>query len=429
MLDVLARLVLRKYRPKIIAVTGSVGKTGTKDAVAAVLARTQFVRQSRKSYNSEFGVPLTILGEESGWGSVGRWLRVFWEGIGLVLLKAHYPRVLVLEVGADRPGDIARISRWLKPDTVVVTELPEVPVHVEFFKSPEELYEEKGYLVRALRPGGLAIVNADSVRAMDLARSRHGVRVVGYGFGKAAAVLGSNLRTNYTRRGGPSLPTGISLRVRYGGYGGDEGKGTPVKITGALGLGTAYAALAAVAAGLEEGLDILSIIESLAKYEAPPGRLKLIPGKNGSLVLDDSYNASPAAMENALAVLRDLKTAGRKIALLGDMTELGKYTKSEHEKAGARASEFLDELYVVGQRGAFIGEAAVQGGMKVHSVHFAANAEEAGEGAARGLQAGDIVLVKGSQAVRMERAVRALMAEPERAPELLVRQDPEWTKR
>ena len=432
-LSVLARLVLRKYQPKIIAVTGSVGKTGTKDAIAAVLASAQYVRQSRKSYNSELGVPLTILGEESGWGSVRRWLRVFWEGIGLIILKTHYPKVLVLEVGADRPGDIARISRWLKPDTVVVTELPEVPVHVEFFESPEELYEEKGYLVRALRVGGLAIINADSERAMDLARScllanqvGHGVRVVGYGFGEGATVRGSSPRTTYSRRAGVSFPTGISFRVQYDGNG---GMSIPVKITGALGLGTTYAALAAIAAGLEEGINILSIVESLAEYEAPPGRLKLIPGVKGSLVLDDSYNASPIAMENALTVLRGLKTAGRKIAILGDMTELGKYTKPEHEKVGAAAAEFLNDLYVVGQRGAFIGEAAVRTGMKVRSVHFVGTSEEAGEEAAKGLQSGDIVLVKGSQAVRMERAVRALMAEPERATELLVRQEPEWTKR
>ena len=422
-LTVLARLIVRKYRPKIIAVTGSVGKTGTKDAVAKVLSHAQFVRSSRKSYNSELGVPLTILGEESGWGSVPRWLRVFWEGLGLILLKTHYPKVLVLEVGADRPGDIARISRWLKPDRVVVTELPEVPVHVEFFESPERLYEEKGYLVRALKSGGLAVVNADSERAMALAQERSDVRVVSYGFGSEAMVRGSSPRTTYSRRRGVSFPTGISLRVDCGSV------NVPVKITGALGIGTAYAALAAVALGLEEGIDSASIVESLGEYEAPPGRLKLIPGKKSTLILDDSYNASPIAMENALGVLRGLKTTGRKIAILGDMTELGKYTKPEHEKVGTTAAEFLDDLYVVGQRGTFIGEAAARAGMKIHSVHFTASSEEAGEEAVKGLGPGDVILVKGSQVIRMERAVEALMAEPERAHELLVRQEFEWTRR
>ena len=185
----------------------------------------------------------------------------------------------------------------------------------------------------------------------------------------------------------------------------------------------------AVALGLEEGIDSASIVESLGEYEAPPGRLKLIPGKKSTLILDDSYNASPIAMENALGVLRGLKTTGRKIAILGDMTELGKYTKPEHEKVGATAAEFLDDLYVVGQRGTFIGEAAARAGMKIHSVHFTASSEEAGEEAVKGLGPGDVILVKGSQVIRMERAVEALMAEPERAHELLVRQEFEWTRR
>ncbi len=422
-LTLLARLVLRKYQPRIIAVTGSVGKTGTKDAIAQVLSEARFVRSSRKSYNSELGMPLTILGEESGWGSVGRWLRVFWEGIGLIILKTHYPKILVLEVGADRPGDIARISRWLKPDTVVVTFLPEVPVHVEFFESPEKLYEEKGYLLRALKPGGLLVINADSERAMDLAQSQDNLNIMSYGFGEYSMIHGSGTRTTYSKRAGISFPTGISFRVDY------DGKSIPVKITGALGIGTAYAALAAITVGISEGIDILSIVESLRKYEAPPGRLKLISGKQSSLILDDSYNASPIAMEDALEVLRGLKTTGRKIAILGDMTELGKYTKPEHEKVGTTVADFLDELYVVGQRGTFIGEAAVQRGMKIHSVHFMASSEEAGEKAAEELKSGDSILVKGSQIIRMERVVEALMAEPERAHELLVRQEFEWTKR
>ena len=125
-----ARAVVRRYAPKIVMVTGSVGKTSTKDAVAAVLGRRFFVRKSEKSFNSEFGVPFTILGVENPWNNPLAWLSVLRSALALLILPNHYPSMLVLEVGADRPGDLARILRIATPDAVVVTRLPDIPVHV-----------------------------------------------------------------------------------------------------------------------------------------------------------------------------------------------------------------------------------------------------------------------------------------------------------
>src|SRR3989338_6438454 len=135
-----ARAVLRKYHPHIIAVTGSVGKTSTKDAIYTVLSSKFFVRKSEKSFNSDVGVPLTILGCKNAWNNPFLWAKNLLEGFALLILKNHYPKWLVLEVGADRPGDIRKLARWLKPDVVVITALPDVPVHVEFFDSPEDVY-------------------------------------------------------------------------------------------------------------------------------------------------------------------------------------------------------------------------------------------------------------------------------------------------
>src|SRR3989344_3018306 len=126
-----ARAVLRKYKPKIVAVTGSVGKTSAKTAIAAACS-SRFVRASLRSYNSELGVPLTILGETSGFNNPFRWLAVIFSGIGQVLFNNPYPEILVLEVGADRPGDIKKIAEWLKPDVAVMTALGTTPAHVEF---------------------------------------------------------------------------------------------------------------------------------------------------------------------------------------------------------------------------------------------------------------------------------------------------------
>src|SRR3989338_4025790 len=132
-----ARAVLRKYKPKIVAVTGSVGKTSAKDAIYAVLAKSARVRKSEKSFNSEVGLPLTVLGAPNAWSNPLRWLQNIVDGIFIILFTVEYPEWLVLEVGADRPGDIRSLSKWLQVDVAVITRLPEVPVHVEFFDSAE----------------------------------------------------------------------------------------------------------------------------------------------------------------------------------------------------------------------------------------------------------------------------------------------------
>src|SRR3989338_369090 len=135
-----AKQILKKYKPKIVAVTGSVGKTSTKDAIALVLeSGFKKVGKSEKSYNSELGVPLAIIGAKSGWNSALKWLEVIWKGARLIVERNSYPEFLVLEIGADRPGDIKKIRSWLTPDVAVVTALADTPVHVEFFQSPEEV--------------------------------------------------------------------------------------------------------------------------------------------------------------------------------------------------------------------------------------------------------------------------------------------------
>lgn len=148
-----ARLMLHRLRPSIIAVTGSVGKTTTKDAIFSVLSSRLYIRKSAKSFNSEIGVPLTILGLENPWSDPFLWVGTIVRGLFRAALSQEYPTWLVLEVGADRPGDIRTVAAWLKPHVVVYTGVPEVPVHVEYFGSPEAVFKEKRALAEYLRPG------------------------------------------------------------------------------------------------------------------------------------------------------------------------------------------------------------------------------------------------------------------------------------
>ena len=413
-----ARAVLRKYRPTIVAITGSVGKTSTKDALYAVLSSAFFVRKSEKSFNSDIGIPLTILGCPNAWSNPFLWLRTVREGFALLLLPNHYPKWLVLEVGADRPGDIKRITKWLKPDIVVITLLPAVPVHVEFFGSPTELVKEKEYLLKALKQGGIAIVGEDDETARGLAVPE-GARRITYGFSPRAEVRASNEKIAYK----DGEPVGVNFHVNY------QGGSVPVHLRRVLGRQHIYPVLAAVAAGVAQGLTLVRAVQSFEKHEFAPGRMRLLLGKNESLIIDDSYNSSPVAVEEALQTLGNLTIKGRKIAVLGDMLELGSFSPEEHRRIGAFAAQKVELLWTVGLRAKTIGEAAVEAEFPKEKTRHFIGSREAGNALAGELKAGDVALIKGSQSMRMERVVERIMAEPERAKELLVRQEPEWRRR
>src|SRR3989344_3395296 len=417
-----ARVVLWKYKPRIIAITGSVGKTSTKEAIYAVLRNKFFVWCSPKSFNSEIGVPLAVMGLSNAWGSAHGWLSVFFEGLALIFLKNHYPKLLVIEVGTDRPGDIRTIARWLKPDLVVFTRFGDVPVHVEFFSSREALLEEKSFLVTAVKPGGTLILNADDKDVLGLREKvKYPVSVVTFGSGEGVDVKASYQELFYAQGG--SMPLGVRAKIDH------TGRVFPLKINGTVGKHYIMIALAAFAVGIASKINAVDILNSLENLSIPPGRQKLIPGIHGSLIIDDSYNSSPVAVEAALSSLEELKAGGRKIVVLGDMLELGNESAKEHRKIGEKIKNFCDLFVAVGPRAETMWEEALKSGMDTeHARHFK-DAYEARAFLKNTIQPNDVVLVKGSQSMRLERVVEHIMAEPERASELLVRQEKEWKAR
>jgi UDP-N-acetylmuramoyl-tripeptide--D-alanyl-D-alanine ligase len=421
-----ARMILKRHQPFIIAVTGSVGKTTTKDAIFHVLKDTDAVRKSEKSFNSELGVPLTVLGLPNAWSNPFRWALYLALGCWRALCSREYPKTLVLEIGADHPGDIARVTRWLKPDIALITRLPERPVHVEYFSSPDAVRREKWELVRALKPGGFLIVNGDDPYIGELKHTTD-ARTVTFGFGNDNMLRSDQPQVRYaTGVGGVPCPVGITFHVIY------EKKEYLVQVNDVLGMQFAVAALGALAVGLARGDGVEHMVGMLATLETPPGRMRIIPGKKDSVVIDDSYNASPVAGEAALETLRTMN-GKRRIALLGDMLELGEFSEEEHRKLGAIAARSVDLLLTVGKRARLIAESARAAGLPKEHIHEFSSSLFAGEWMAEHVEQGDVMLVKGSQGsgenmIRMERAVKLLMAHPEDASKLLVRQEDEWQR-
>ena len=425
LLQLEARLALRCYRPHLIGITGNTGKTSAKDAIYAVLAKSFPVRCSAKSFNSEIGVPLSILGRPNAWGRPLGWLKNLIAGLLLSLLRRDYPTWLILEIGVDRPTDLQRLAKWLELEVAVLTSLPAVPVHLEAFASAEDLIQEKLTLLTMVQTGGVIILNGDDERIMAAREKLNGnfkrlhLRVLTYGFKDGNNLQLNNERLYYEN----NRPVGLTFKVNY------QGHMVPFRLTGLIGRHQLYAPAAALAVGAALNLNLVTMAEALIAYQPPPGRLRLLRGLKDSIILDDTYNASPAAVTEALKTLKEITTTGKKIVVLGEMLELGEKTIDAHQQIGREAALVADLIITVGVRAKFIAEAAEQKGIHPDNLKHFAEARAAGQALEHLLAPGDLILVKGSQAVRLERVVEEIMAEPERNGELLCRQEPEWQER
>ncbi|MFA6365335.1 MAG: Mur ligase family protein [Candidatus Paceibacterota bacterium] len=417
-LKLLAKATLLRYSPGIVGITGSVGKTSTKEAIKAVLLRERNVRAPSKNYNNEIGLPLSVLGDWESTGGFFFWIKVVFASLyRLVVKDKNYPEVLILEYAVDRPGDMKYLLDIARPHIGVFTAMGDVPVHVEFFAGPEAVMREKARLISQLPATGFAILNADDPLVTQT-KAQTRAQIMTFGFEERAEVRVSNFTNRFDGKSG-----GISCKLGYGG------SIVPLHIDRALGKAQAYSAAAATAVGLIFGMNLIKIAEALTQYEAPAGRLKLIQGIKESFLIDDTYNASPLAMHLGLETLKSLN-AKRKIAVLGDMLEIGKYTLEAHEEIGkSLKKKGIDMLITVGLRGKLIAEAAIRAGFSEKEVFTFMDVDEVGRFLQSKIQKGDLILVKGSQGVRLEKVVKEVMAEPGRAKNLLARQDPEWQKK
>ncbi len=423
----LARLTIARYEPKIVGITGTVGKTSTKRALSAVLAKHHRVRASSGNLNNEFGLSLAILGDWSAedlslvshgqpvrktGGPAGErdmaagaekirriffWMKVLaFSAWRLIKKTDRYPEILILEYAVDRPGDIKNLLKIARPEISVITAIGDIPSHVEFFSGADEVAREKGRLIECLPAAGYAILNGDDDSVMRL-KNRTRARVMSFGFLREADVRMTRFE-NVIRDG---APLGISFKLEY------QNAFVPVRVAYAFGKAQAYAAAAAGAVGIAFGMNLVDISEALGNYVPAPGRMQLLPGVKDSLILNDCYNASPLSMHAALDTLRDLP-AKRKVAVLGDMLEIGKYTPEAHEYVGDAAAEFLDVLVTVGPRAKFIAAAAKASGMKSADILSYDTADDAKKPVQGLIRKGDLVLVKGSHSMALDKVVEEI---------------------
>lgn len=420
-LKVLAQKTLKRYNPQIIGITGTVGKTSTRNAIYAVLStqKGMKVRTAKGSFNNELGLPLTILGNYKESGGASFWFKTLFKETSKFILSRSskdYPNILILEYGADRPGDIQKLIDIARPTTAVITAIGEIPVHMEFYDSVEEVAYEKSTLARSLKEREIAVLNADDPQVSAMA-SQVSVKSITFGFDPSANVQ----ITDFENRTHDNKPVGISFTIKAYGDTAD------IVLSNVLGKPHAYAAAAAAAVGITAGMRLDEIKTALDFYKGEPGREHIVPGIVGSTIIDDSYNASPTATSSALETLKTLM-ASRKIAVLGEMSELGDKSKEAHERIGREVSSVADYIITVGVRAQFIADTARETGFPPERIMSFDLSTDAVENVKELIRAGDLILVKGSQVMRMERIVKAIMAEPSNAKRLLARQYGHWLK-
>lgn len=404
---------LTQFHPTIIAVTGSVGKTSTKQAIAVALSSTYTVRSSQKNYNNEFGVPLAILGEKSPGKNAWGWVKLFVRQWNVKTFPTH----VVLEYGADRPGDIQASCNIAQPHVAVLTAIS--PVHVVNYPNFGALAEEKATLGDNVGEDGVVLLNADD-QTLHFMRDRFSAPTETYGkSGKHAAITDV-----YVKIDDALITTKAAIDI--------EGTVANIQLKNCLGDSSVYACAAALLVAKHCDIPLEKAAKALSEsFTAAPGRLCPIAGIKGAIILDDTYNAAPAstlAALDAVMIFATKRPDMRRVVALGKMAELGQYSEAEHIAVGRRVAEVADIFVAVGAEMHEAAAEAMRMGMKFTAVVCVQNAEEAGRWLDANIHPGDIVLVKGSQSARMEKAVKDIMAEPLRAEELLVRQEAAWLK-
>ncbi len=355
----------RQHMVRVIGVTGSVGKTTTKELIASVLSRRFRTLKSYGNYNNEIGLPLTLLH-----------------------LGPEHERV-VLEMGMYALGEIAQLAEIALPAVGVVTCVE--PVHLERLGTIERIAQAKAELVEALPPDGVAVLNYDDERVRAM-KDRTRARVFYYGLDPRADLWADEIQSEGL--------SGVRFRIHYG----RETIHTRIPL---LGRHSVHTALAAAAVGLLDGLSWGEITAGLKDTSAQV-RLMAVRGVKDTTILDDTYNASPPSTLAALSVLGELP--GRRIAVLGDMLELGPYEEEGHRKVGRKVVEVASILITVGPRARIIAQEALACGMSPDKVHSFESREEAVNLLMEILEPGDVILVKGSRAMKMEEIVKAIMA-------------------
>ncbi len=361
----LASVYRQSFELPLVGITGSVGKTTAKEMTAAVLSSSRSVLKTQGNFNNEIGLPLTLL-----------------------RLEDHH-EAAVIEMGMSGFGEIDRLAKIASPDLVIMTNIG--LSHIENLGTQENIYKAKTEFLPHLRPGGTVIINGD-----DPILAAHRID-----FPSNTYVVGTNENFDLYAKDIIATADGVSFTAIH------KEKEQPMKLS-FPGAHNVINALLACAAGLILGISLEQASAALADYMPGDRRMEFIKA-NGLTIINDCYNAAPASMEAALKVLSAQN--GRKIAILGDIKELGAYAHEAHKTIGAQAASLsIDALFTLGENAQLIAEGAKDGGMTKEHIFSFLNIDELNQALSKFVTSGDVILIKASRAMRLERVTAFLTA-------------------
>ncbi|MBF0490249.1 MAG: UDP-N-acetylmuramoyl-tripeptide--D-alanyl-D-alanine ligase [Candidatus Omnitrophica bacterium] len=372
----LARFHRLRFKIPVIALTGSAGKTTTKEMIAVVLSKKYRVLKNEGTQNNHIGVPLTLL----------------------KLKPTH--QVVVLECGTNQPGDIPWLADVARPDVAVFTNIGES--HLEKLKTPKGVLKEKWTLTNWMKKQGTVIINTDDAFLGPQAKTCKNVRVISYGMKNLCRIQAKNVRVEMGHH--------LVFSINGNQQGGSSTRETTFELN-TCGINNMYNALAAYACGDLLAVPVKDMIVALKNFEFPKGRGQILKLGKGWLI-NDSYNANPVSMRSAIQTLKELESLGKKILVVADMLELGTKTKELHAQVGrVIAQSGIDVLITVGALSRHLA-AQARAHNKNMKVFACADIDSAQKNLAKILANGDAVLVKGSRRMAMERVVEFLLKSP-----------------
>jgi len=359
----------RRFPVPLVAITGSSGKTTTKEMVATITARVRNILKSEGNLNNRIGLPLTLL----------------------KLREEH--ELVIVEMGTNSPGEIATLAAIAAPDVGLITNIG--PAHLEGLGSLEAIREEKGSLFEIMAGRGTAILNHDDP-AIGLLAGRWRGKGITFGLGPGAEVTG--------RRIEPAGPEGVRFNLVI------DGIGAPVFLA-AAGEHNVINALAAAAASWALGLDRHEIAAGLAAFRPVPGRTEIRRLGNGAFLMIDAYNANPASVREALKTLQGLRGSGGAIAILGDMLELGEQSEALHQEIGTLLADAnIHDLFLKGSLTKALAAGAIRRGFPAERITFFEDPEKVVSSLRSRLKKGDWILIKGSRKMNMEAVAEKIIA-------------------
>ena len=402
-----ARRIIQINQPIVVGVTGSVGKSSAKEAIYLVLKTKFSTRRNQGNLNNEIGLPLAVIGDINPKNDLIKWLQTIFRGFLLTLKKSrHYPEILVLEMAVDRPGDMKHLLSIAPCKVGVITSIG--VSHLAFFQSEKDIFREKSRIFKNLPQDGLAIVNFDDPFLRG-AKTKGKNKVFTFGFRTGADIQATEMKIGYAKEigEGVSLAQGTSFRVNYNNI------FLPVRLPLVISQAQVYSALAAMAVGLYFGMNLVEIATALKKFQSLPGRMRLLRGKKGNIIIDDTYNAAPNSVKMALSTLALIKTK-KKTLILGDMLELGSIEEAAHRNLARIIHPVVSKIFLVGERTLNTHRELRRLGFAKDKIFHFKNSTNLAKKIGKIIGSGEVILVKGSQGARMEKIVEKLVVEKEK---------------